>query len=216
MTEPRVSCILTAYNAERFLAQALDSLLAQTGVRFEVIVVDDGSTDSTAAMVERYGSALRLLHQTNSGQAAARNRGILESRGELVTFMDADDLSPQNRFALQVNAFDRTAGLDVCVGKTQNFEGDLSFVGEAVHGFNSDAMIRRSAFDRVGLFQPELQHAGKLEWMLRARAAGLQELLLPEILVYRRLHERNLSRAGANESLREHLHVLHARLRETR
>ena len=91
MTET-VSVVIPAFNAQRFVRDAVDSVLAQTHPSVECIVVDDGSLDSTAEVVRGYGSDVRLIQQENRGVAAARNRGAAEANGELLAFLDADDL----------------------------------------------------------------------------------------------------------------------------
>ena len=98
---PQVSVIIAAYNAEQYLAEALDSVAAQTFQNFEVIVVDDGSTDSTADIVAGY-SQVHCLHQPNRGQPAARNAGIRAARGKYITFLDADDLWLPSKLEKQI------------------------------------------------------------------------------------------------------------------
>jgi glycosyltransferase involved in cell wall biosynthesis len=213
---PQISCILTAFNAERYLCAALDSILAQTGADFELIVVDDGSTDGTAALAESYGDKLRLVRQSNMGQPLARNTGLSLARGEFVAFMDADDLCTANRFALQLQVFAEDPTLDLCAAHIQNFEGDMQLVGEPIAGYNIDMMLRRSLFERIGLFTDGLFHASRLEWMLRARQAKVKERLLPDVVIYRRLHGENMSTVQAGQSLREHLHVLHGFIKRPR
>jgi glycosyltransferase involved in cell wall biosynthesis len=213
MTGVRVSCIVAAYNAERYLAKALESLLRQTLPAAELVVIDDGSTDDTAKVASSFGARVRLIQQVNEGPVAARNRGIRETNGELITFLDADDLAADDRFALQVGAFHAEPGLQICAGMVQNFQGDLHFVDKAAPGYGTEIMARRSLYDRIGVFNDGWRHAGALDWMLRVRSEGATERLLHEVVIYRRLHEKNLSRSEASHSLQEHLHVLHARIK---
>jgi glycosyltransferase involved in cell wall biosynthesis len=91
MPKPLVSIIMPCYNGEAFLAEAIDSVLAQTFQGFELIVVDDGSTDKSADILARFASRVRVIRQTNRGVSAARNTGIHESKGEFIAFLDADD-----------------------------------------------------------------------------------------------------------------------------
>src|ERR687893_681850 len=92
MSAPLVSCIVPVFNGERYLQAALDSIFAQTYRSLEVLVVDDGSTDNTAAIVGSYGDRVRYLQQDNHGPSAARNRGIEAATCEFIAFLDADDL----------------------------------------------------------------------------------------------------------------------------
>jgi glycosyltransferase involved in cell wall biosynthesis len=102
-TTPRVSVIIPAFNAEAFIAETLDSVLAQTYANVEVVVCDDGSTDGTRQRVEAYGTAVRYVHSANSGAPSRpRNVGIRASTGELLAFIDADDLMAPGRIAAQV------------------------------------------------------------------------------------------------------------------
>ncbi len=89
--EPLVSVVIPAYNAAAFIERALQSVLAQTWRSFEILVIDDGSTDATASLVQAMNGPIRYVHQDNAGASAARNRGIAESRGEFIAFLDSDD-----------------------------------------------------------------------------------------------------------------------------
>jgi len=113
----RVSVVMPCYNASRHLAQALDSLRAQTWTDFEVVAVDDGSTDGTAAMLDEYAARhrwLKVVHQANSGRPAiARNAGIDHAVGDVVCFLDADDVWDPEKLREVVGAFDRRPNLAV-------------------------------------------------------------------------------------------------------
>src|SRR3990167_8128796 len=91
MGTPRVSVVIPTYNYARYLPQAIDSVLGQTYPHIEVVVVDDGSTDESRDVLRAYGSRIRWVQQERQGVSAARNRGVRESRGDLVAFLDADD-----------------------------------------------------------------------------------------------------------------------------
>ena len=94
MPLPLISIVIPVYNGEAFVADAIDSVLAQKGAAFELIVIDDGSTDATPAILARYGRAIAVHRQPNRGEGAARNAALSYLRGELVLFLDADDLLP--------------------------------------------------------------------------------------------------------------------------
>ncbi len=123
---PLVSVIIPAFNAERFLRQTLDSVLAQTYRNLEVIVVDDGSTDGTAALLVSYGNRVRYQYQENSGSCSKpRNAGFAVSSGELIAFIDADDLMAPERIAREVEAFVNHPDVGLVFTNYQDF-GDVA------------------------------------------------------------------------------------------
>lgn len=223
MREPLVSCVLPVFNGEAYLREAIDSVLAQTWATVEVVVVDDGSTDGTAAVARSYADRVRYVHQENAGPAAARNRGIEASRGALVAFLDADDLWARERLARQAAALEADPRLSYALCLIQNFRIlELSEEangrrprpeGAPAPGYLSSGMLaRREAFERVGGFDPGLGHGDSADWILRARGAGLEEVLVPEVLVFRRLHGENRSQVHADASRDEFLHLLKRQL----
>jgi glycosyltransferase involved in cell wall biosynthesis len=223
MSEPLVSCIVPVFNGERYLSKTLDSILAQSYRPIEVLVVDDGSTDTSADVATSYGEAVRYLRQSNAGQATARNRGVHSSRGEFVAFLDADDLWHPEKTSRQVARFAARPELDYCLTHVQNFwEAELEQEAEMYHdhprgkpiaGFvTGTLMARRSLFARIGVFDTSLGHTDKTEWFLRADAAGAVRELLPDVLMYRRMHSGNRSRTLAANSRDEYLRLLKATL----
>ena len=102
---PLVSVILPTYNRKWILKEAIDSVLAQDYEDFELIVVDDGSTDNTCEILDTYGQDIIVLRQANKGVSAARNRGIAEAGGQLVAFLDSDDLWLPRKLSRQVDFF---------------------------------------------------------------------------------------------------------------
>ncbi len=200
-----VSCIVPVYNGERFLAEALDSILAQSYEPLEILVVDDGSTDGTPDVVAGYGERVRYVAQGNAGPAAARNRGLEASKGELLAFLDADDLWVTEKLALQVRTLRERPELDFCVGHILNFwmpERQAEAEEHADHpyhqlrpGFSPCTLLaRRVVFERVGGFSTELRTASDNDWFLRVMDLRVPHALLPDMLARRRLHPDNLTR----------------------
>lgn len=107
----RISVVIPAYNAEKFINRAIDSVLAQTLPVDEIIVINDGSTDNTAEIVKAYGQAVRYIQQENAGVSAARNRGIEEASGNWITFLDADDEWLPEKLAMQCEVLQRNPDL---------------------------------------------------------------------------------------------------------
>jgi len=118
MSGPVVSVVMPAYNAERFVGEALDSVLKQSHRRLEVIVVDDGSTDGTGARVRGYGDQVQYIQQINAGAGAARNRGLEAATGDYIAFLDADDLWRPEKLEVQLGIAARNSesGLIACDG----------------------------------------------------------------------------------------------------
>lgn len=203
--KPIISVIIPVYNGERFLAEAIRSVLDQTLLPNEIIVVDDGSTDDSAAIVVELArtSALpiRYVYQENQGPAAARNRALTIATGAMIAFMDADDLwlPDKTRQQVAVLATHPTAGVAW---------GDAStFGGESIEQARADGKVipahpmfllqsmlfRRTVLDQVGVFDAQLRIGEDVEWLLRAIDQGVKFVLHRELAVYYRRHEANLT-----------------------
>ena len=197
-----VNVVVPVRDGARYLEEALRSIADQTVPPLEVIVVDDGSRDDSARIAERLGA--RVIRQDHAGQAAARNRGVDESRGELVAFLDADDTWPRERLERATAALGSEPAVDLVFGHVHEFVSpDLSPAAaarlrpaEAHHPARlpGTLLARRSALERVGPFSTDWQVGELMEWLLRAREAGLRESMLDEVVLLRRLHDSNTSR----------------------
>jgi glycosyltransferase involved in cell wall biosynthesis len=199
-----VSVVVPVFNGEPYLRDARASIERQRYPDIEVVVVDDGSTDGTAAIIDEPGFAARAIHQPNAGPAAARNRGIEASTGELVAFLDADDLWPDDKLATQVACLVREPDLDVVLGRIKYvaldgavvpalaFEDPVEKTLSSVH--LGSAVFRRRAFERVGGFDEELRFSEDHDWFLCAREVALNMRILPEVTLVYRLHDQNMTR----------------------
>lgn len=218
-TRPVVSVVIPAFNAEDFVARALESVLDQSWTEIEVVVVDDGSEDETAAIVGKFArrdSRVSLLQQSNAGVAAARNLGIRHAKGELIAPLDADDVlypgSIERRAQLLIESnvglgmvYAWSEDIDefgiptggVCVS---NIQGSVlntliahNFIGNA-----SACLIRRCCFERVGLYDTGLNARGVQgceDWDLYLRIAEEYEIgVVQEILVGYRKTRSSMSR----------------------
>jgi len=219
MVAPAVSCIVPVFNGERYLGEALDSIFAQRHPALEVLVVDDGSTDGSAGIAHSYGDRVRYLFQPNAGPAAARNLGLGAARGEFIAFLDADDLWDRHKLAIQLARFSARPELDYCVAHVQNFwvpelkEEEEQFRGHPrsrpVPGYVTSTLVaRRALFQSVGLFDVEHPHADDADWFLRADGAHAVKELLPDVLLFRRMHPGNRSRMRASASRTDYLRLL--------
>lgn len=205
--QPRgISCIVPVFNGERYIAETIESILGQTLAPIEIIVVDDGSTDSTRGALRPFGDHIRVLTQKNQGPSVARNHGLEQSRGEFVTFLDADDLWIPEKLELQIERMDERPGLELCSGHIKSFwipELDHERAQLENHPYHQSrallspctVLTRREVFERVGRFDPELRNGEDTDWFMRAMKLGVVIETLPDLLVHRRQHLSNLTRA---------------------
>ena len=207
---PMVSTVIPAWNAGRFIAEALRSALDQTWSNLEIIVVDDGSKDDTVAQVEPFltDPRVRYIRQDNAGPSAARNRGIRAASGEFIAFLDADDRWLPEKLDRQMPLFCRKAvGLVYCQGRQIGGRKGVSRPGVAVEPRRGQvfwhilrrnflmlpsAVVRRECLDEVGLFDTQLLTAEDTH--LYARIAYRWEFdFVDDVLLERRIHGDNLS-----------------------
>ena len=209
MNTPLVSCIIPVWNGERYLEEAIQSVLDQTYFQLEIVIVDDGSTDRTADIISSYGNRLISVRQEQVGPAAARNSGINISRGELVAFLDADDIWEPRKTEVQVERLLSRRDVSICLCDVKNFwSPEIVLTGaqpstegsESVSGwFAQSMMVRRAAFQRIGVFDTSLRHREAMEWLRRATDSGLSVDVVRDVLVHRRLHLTNRSRFRADD-----------------
>lgn len=206
----RVSCVVPVCNGERFLAEALDSILAQTDLPAELIVVDDGSTDRSPEIAESYGDRVLLLRQRNRGPAAARNRGIRAACGELLAFLDADDLWHPAKLERQVAFLRAHPEVDLCLTRYRNFWApELSdeqerygrhALSQPSSAFNIGTLLaRREVFDRTP-FNEALRYGENTDWFMSVLGWGARAEMLPEELAQRRFHAASTTRTAAEAS----------------
>jgi len=217
--QPLISCIVPVFNGERYLREALDSIVAQTYRPLEIIVADDGSTDCTAGVVAAFGDQVRYVRQSNQGPSSARNLGIRVSTGGFIAFLDADDLWHPQKLQRQMDCFNTRPKLDYCVTHVQNFwipelkneaaKYHNHRITRPIPGYVTGTLVaRRALFDSVGVLNPALAHGDSTDWFLRATEHGAVTELLPEVLMYRRLHPANRSRVRAATSHEAYLRLL--------
>lgn len=186
-----VSVVIPVRNGEHFLAEAIASVLGQSSPPLEVIVVDDGSSDSTSEVAQAFGGRVRYVSQPPLGVAAALNCGIGLARGELLAFLDADDVWRHDKLELQLAAFRADPGLDAVFGHLTNV-GEAGDSRETFAGWSSGTMlIRAEAFARVGPFR-NWRLGEFIEWYARLVDLGLLLLMLPEVVLLRRVHDANM------------------------
>lgn len=197
-----VSVVVPTFNCESYLAQAIESVLSQTYEPVEIIVVDDGSTDKSAAVAKSFGKSITYHYQRNNGCGAARNRGIKLAEGYFFAFLDADDIWIKDKLLLQIKAFNEDPELDVVFGHVKQFHSPeldedikaaIDCPGELMPGLiPSTVVVKRDSFFRVGLFRTDLKIAEFVDWYARATELGVRTRILPDLVVNRRLHKNNI------------------------
>jgi glycosyltransferase involved in cell wall biosynthesis len=196
-SSPLVSVTIPVWNGALHIGEALASVLAQAHPALEVIVVDDGSTDGTVEAAQRVADGrCRILRQSRSGPAAARNLGVAGSRGALLAFLDADDVWMREKLALQMPALLNDPTLDMVFGHYVTIgDGNGAELADAARpGYSLGTMlIRRERFLRVGPLSTRWRVGEFVDWYARADEAGLRHAMLPAVVLGRRVHEANLT-----------------------
>ena len=202
MRQPLVSVVMPVYNGERFLAEAIESVLAQEYRRLEIIVVDDGSTDSSAAIAGARG--VRCLRQPNRGVAAARNAGLAAARGTLIAFLDQDDVWLPHKLEVQVEFLAARPSVDLVISAIEIvmepettplpwFNPEWGMEVQTVVQLGA-MLARRRCFEIVGEFDTRYAFASDTDWILRVRDASLVLETTGDVCMRYRMHERNSSR----------------------
>jgi len=211
-----VSVIIPAYNAARYLGKAIASVQSQGYDPLEILVVDDGSTDTTPAVVQGL-RGVRYLHQTNSGPAAARNAGIAAAQGSFLAFLDADDLWAGGKLAAQLSVLEAHPQIHMVTGRVEEFSSETPTLASPKRDYGQRAytigalLLRREDFLRVGLLDSQLRFGEFMDWLSRAKALGLCEHWLDQVVLYRRLHAHNTTRLAQDHqshylaTIRRHL-----------
>jgi glycosyltransferase involved in cell wall biosynthesis len=198
---------MPAYNAGKFIRAAVESVLAQTYQALELIVVDDGSTDDTAAVVQSFGTAVHYVYQPNQRQAAARNHGIRLAKGDLIAFLDADDVWFPRKLELQTRLFlsSPQLGLVYCSMLAADPSGQVTslieatlrgpdgikiLLGQGSPGCGSTALVPRAVLDDVGMFDPDLSPCEDTDLFWRISVRFPVDFVLEPLVLYR-LHQGN-------------------------
>lgn len=208
MADPLVSVIIPNYNYASYVGEAIDSVLAQEYPNIEIIVVDDGSSDDSRAVIESYGERAKGIFQQNQGVSATRNNGVASCNGEFIAFLDADDAWMPTKLSRQMERFadanvglvhvgvatidgsgavvgENLAGMEGCVAN------DLLLLRPVILGGGSGVVIRRRIFDDIGGFDTRLSTSA--DWELYYRIAARCEVaFVAEALVRYRFHGSNM------------------------
>lgn len=207
---PQISVVIPAYNAARWIAETVESVLAQTFRDFEIIVVDDGSTDATSAVVAKY-ERVRCIHQANGGLSSARNAGIRAATGDYIAFIDADDLWQHDKLEAQIARLKQT-GLAWVYSDAYAFDSETrsnlfvfsqlrqQYEGEILQSLLLEDFIpmptpilKREVFDKVGLFAEDARLHSAEDWDMWLRVAAQYPVaLVKRLLAMYRVHRASM------------------------
>lgn len=222
MSSPLVSVIVTVYNGENYLCQALDSVIGQIYQNIEVIIVDDGSTDKTAELAKAYlkHPNVHYVFQENGGHAAALNRGVSIASGEFLSFIDHDDLWELAKLDVQLNAFAHDSELDVVFSYQKNFSDNkvadsLTFERDPIPGYMPGSMlIRTDVFIKIGYFDTEIRKGYFIPWFDLLRINAVKQKMLPDLLYHRRIHGENISICSDPKDYKDYFSAIRAMRRQ--
>ncbi len=217
MAEPTITAAIPVRDGEAYLAEAIESVLAQSRPCDQVIVVDNGSSDRSAEIAAGFAPAVELVHEPRPGIGAARNAALRAAHGDLVAFLDADDLWDPEKTARQLAAFEAEPGLQLVFGHVRQFVSpDLA--AEEVEGLRVPAepqpgqhigalLARREAIEAIGPWSEDVRISDGLTFFLRARELGLEQAMLTETVMRRRVHGGNHSLSNRDERREFALHL---------
>ena len=210
-TDKKVSVIIPNHNYARYVGEAIESVINQTYSNIEIVVVNNGSTDNSLEVLERFGDQINLVNQENLGQSGARKSGLLKATGDFIAFLDADDTWEPQKIEKQLLLFSPTTELVYCgigrfsgINKTRISTHLPRFRGSCATAFlrqpgvsvvlsgESTAIFTRGLLEKVGGFDPELNSAAG--WDFFRRCSKFTDFdFVPETLTNYRIHDSNMS-----------------------
>lgn len=198
--EQSISVIIPVYNAEKYVGIAIESVLRQTVEPFEIVVVNDGSTDKSAKLAEKFTPRVSLINQENKGISGARNTGIKAAKGTMIAFLDADDIWTDHHLEKLLAPMNEDEDVHIVSGHVKQFISEdvnyevhqIPMDQEIMPGYLAGAtLIKKEIFDKVGLFNEDLIVAEYVDWFSRVKDAGISFKMIDDIILKRRIHSQN-------------------------
>jgi glycosyltransferase involved in cell wall biosynthesis len=213
--KPLVSVIIPVFNGRKYLSQAIESVLAQSYRPLELIIVDDGSTDGSAAIAQSYKET-RYIYQSNMGVAVARNTGLAAVKGDFIAFLDADDIWHPLKLQIQIDYLQKNHSIMLTLSKINNFvEPGCNIHPDKLQSILKNEQINlaslvahKAVFDQIGGFNPHYHVSEDFDWITRAKDAGIPMVILPEVLLQRRIHNFNISFTQLQACIANRFHIL--------
>lgn len=197
---PLVSVIIPVHNGEKYIQEAIDSVLNQAYPAIEIIVINDGSTDNSDQIIRNLKTDVRYFNRENRGPSNARNDGIKDASGKYIAFLDVDDLWPDNNLSLLVQELEENSEVDVVRGYSQLFtdrpDGEKEYLGNPEESFRfyiGAGLYRASVFNKVGLFDSALIYGEDVDWYNRANELNIRIKWLNEVTLFVRRHGDNMT-----------------------
>jgi glycosyltransferase involved in cell wall biosynthesis len=227
MNSNLVSVIIPVFNAEKYVAEAIRSVLSQTYKNVELICINDKSTDNSLSILESFGNKIILINnEDNRGTAESRNKGIRLARGEFLAFIDNDDIWESNKLEVQMNQFNNDPRLDILFSYMQCFispelreeGGKLRYCPpDPIPGYiPSTILVKRTSFEKAGYFESKWKNGESIAWMVKAKEAGLNFGVVDQVLVQRRIHETNKSVLASSTSKGDYFRIIKESLERRR
>ena len=210
-----VSVIMPVRNGEAYIEDALRSIAAQSVEVHEILVVDDGSTDHTSDIVRHHlddGAPIKLLKGPGSGPGPARNVGLGSASGDIIAFLDCDDVWPRGKLEIQLNRMQAEPAVDIVSGLVMYFKDELddnlepspdSIMEEMFHVHLGATIYRQSVFEQVGFFDDSFLYAEDVDLMLKVREADIPMTILSRITLYYRRHDSSMTSVYSAEEKRD-------------
>ena len=219
MNDPLVSVVMGVFNGAGYIRKAIESVLSQSYRNLEMIVVDDGSSDGSGEIASSFPRT-RVLRQPNRGLPSALNRGTSMAEGAYLSFIDADDLWPRERLSALVNYLRGKRLLGFVCGRVVPFRdgtepGDIppeeasSLSDRAALSLGS-MLVRTEVFRQVGAFDTQFRHSHDVDWVNRAKEAGIRMEIVPVIALKRRIHSSNISKKNPERRRSDFLRAVKA------
>jgi len=205
----KISVIIPTYNREKYIAQAVESVLSQDYPNIEIIVVDDGSVDGTREIAAHYGDKIRYLQQENSGIASARNAGVAAAQGDLIAWLDSDDYYESGKLTAQMKYLNEHPEAEIVFTKYENFTEDE--ITPAIQArlssevdnryYLASSLAKRSLVDEVGMRDGKYKAAEDTDWVLRAKIVYNKNLdhYIDTTYYKRRFHTSNIVLSEASD-----------------
>jgi len=212
-SEPSISVVIPVRNGEAFVPSAMDSIRAQGYPNLEVLLIDDGSTDGLANQQRQLPEFVKYIRQEQLGQAVARNRGLLESTGELIAFLDVDDLWTNRHLQTLVRSLEENPEAGIAQGRMRQFwiaPGGRTYSTEPYRGpYLGSCLFRRSVFSECGLFDERMEYGEDTDFFFRCWENDAAKVHVQEVSLLYRRHADNMTR-GRNHTA--HLLVIKRRI----